>query len=123
MADIKGFSFPFQFSPRGGVAESTNLDKIKANLNALVLTGVGERLMRPNIGTAGYELLYSNMSAQELMLLKHDIKYGIEAGDTRVVVVDLTIGKPSVNGAVMVDVTFMLNGSYEEHLLSVELEN
>lgn len=123
MADIKGFSFPFGFSPRGGVNESTNLDKIKANLNALVLTSIGERLMSPNVGTVGYKMLYSNMSAPEVIALKYDIKTGIEAGESRVVVVDLQVTVPDTDGRAIVDITFLLNGSYEEHLLTVELEN
>lgn len=122
MADIKGFSFPFQFSPRGGVAESSNLDKIKANLNALILTSAGERLMRPNVGTMGDRLLYSNMTTAEIVMMKHNIKSGIEAGESRVVVVDLSITTADENGKALIDVTFLLNGSYEEHLLTVELE-
>ena len=122
MADIKGFSFPFQFTPRGGVAESTNLEKVKANLNALILTATGERLMRPNVGTMGDRLLYSNMSTAETIMMKHNIKSGIEAGESRVVVVDIAISTPDENGKTLIDVTFLLNGSYEEHLLTVELE-
>lgn len=122
MAVIKGFSFPFRVSPRGGMEESTGIEKIKGNLRALVLTALGERLMSPDVGTLGYNYLFSNIDSSEFVFLKQDIKSGIERGERRVAITDVRMTQPNAGGQMLLEVDFILTSTMDQQSISVSLE-
>lgn len=122
MAELKGFAFPFRLSARGGVVEKSGVDKIKDNLSAIVLTSIGERLMSPNVGTFGYQRMFKNMSTQDIGILKYDLRRGIENGEGRVTVTDLQITTPNDYGHCLVKVEFILNSTYEQYEITVDVE-
>lgn len=113
MAKLKGLSFPLKFSPRGSLSTSEGIDKVKENIKAIVLTAVNERVMNPSIGAMGYEYLMRNLTPQETSILKHELRLGIEAGEGRVVVLDINISQPELDGQLQISLTFKLDSSTE----------
>lgn len=53
-----GIKFPFAFSTAGGVARSQSARKVGDNLNALILSGLNERVIRKRVGVMGYQRLF-----------------------------------------------------------------
>lgn len=113
MANLKGLSFPLKINKRGGFGVSTGVEKIKDNLKALILTGLGERVMNPSVGSMGYAHLFNNLGYSELSILKHRIRTGIEAGESRVTVLDLDIQQPNQEGELLIHMTFRIDSSNE----------
>ena len=113
MAELKGFSFPLRFSNLGSFSLSTGVDKIKENIRAIVLTSMGDRIMNPDIGTLGRLSVFQSMSASQLNLLKHHLKTGIEAGETRISVLDIQVTQTTQDGELLVDLTFKLDTETE----------
>lgn len=113
MATLKGLSFPLKFSGRGSFSTSAGVDKIKQNIQAIVLTSVGERIMNPVIGTLGITSVFQNMSEGQKSLLKHHIKLGIETGESRVSILDLTLKQDTPDGVLLVDMVFMIDTDTE----------
>ena len=59
MSDITGFSFPFAIDPvSGGVSKATGADKIRQNIQALLGTRFGERVMLREYGTRIHSLVH-----------------------------------------------------------------
>lgn len=113
MANLKGLSFPLKFSGRGSLSTTTGVDKIKENIKAIVLTSVGERVMNPAIGTMGVNSIFQNMEEGQKSLLKHHIKLGIETGESRVSILDLTLKQDAPDGVLLVDMVFKINTDTE----------
>lgn len=118
MSKLKGLSFPIKFSPRGSLSTTTGIDKIKENIKAIVLTALNERVMNPGIGAMGYQYLMRNLTDQERSILKHEMRLGIEAGESRIVVLDIKIDQPSIDGKLLISLTFKLDNSTEYEDLS-----
>lgn len=110
---LKGLSFPLKFNKRGSLSTTTSVDKIKENIKALILTAAGERLMSPRLGTVGYEHLFRNIDPLEIGLIKHQIRMGVEAGESRVTVVDVEVAQPEVDGQLQIHMTFKIDTSNE----------
>jgi len=113
MAKLKGLTFPLKFSPRGSLSTTEGVDKIKENIKAIVLTAINERVMNPGVGAMGYEYLMRNLTSQEASVLKHQLRLGIEAGESRIVVLDINLSKPEQDGQLLVTLTFKLDSSTE----------
>lgn len=113
MAELKGLSFPIRFGARGSLTTTTGSDKIKENIKAIVLTSVGERVMNPTVGTHSYEYVFRNMTEQQQSLLKHQLRLGIEAGETRVTVMDIEVAQKDRGGQFLLNITFKLDTETE----------
>lgn len=122
MAELRGFAFPFRLGSQGGVVEKSGIEKVKDNLSAIVMTSVGERLLSPNVGTYGYERLFKNMTAQDLGIVKHDIRRGLEGGESRVTVTNVDVTQPNEYGHCIVKVDFLLNETFEQFSITVDVE-
>lgn len=60
MALFTGFSFPFRKGASSFPEVATDNDLIKQSLIQLVLTGAGERLMRPNVGSSAFAYIFED---------------------------------------------------------------
>ena len=118
MASLKGLSFPLKFSGRGSLSTTTGVDKIKENIKAIVLTSLGERFMNPSVGTMGISSVFQNMSDGQESLLKHHIKLGVETGESRVSILDLTLKQDTPDGVLLVDMVFKINTETEYETLT-----
>jgi len=113
MPILKGLSFPISFNKRGSLSQSEGLTKIKENLKALVLTAVGERRMNPHVGASGYEYMFRNLDESEISILKYQIRMGLEAGESRVTIVNVTITQPDQEGQLLIDISFRVDTTNE----------
>jgi phage baseplate assembly protein W len=113
MAELNGLSFPLRFSSLGSLATTKGVDKVKENIHAIVLTCVGERVMNPNVGTLARNQIFRNIDEDMLSTLTHHLRTGIEAGDQRVIVLDVNIERTDKDGKLLVDVMFKLDSQSE----------
>jgi phage baseplate assembly protein W len=109
MALYVGFSFPFRKAPTSFPAAATDNDLIKQSLIQLILTGRGERVMRPTVGSGAYSFVFEPNTAPLTMLMQTEIRNVITKWEPRVLLqsVDVQRGNPSdnVNGPATVTVT------------------
>ena len=74
-----GWRFPIVPDDAGRLGYASGTDSIDACLRALLLTGLGERVMRPDLGTRAPELVFAPGSTQNL----HDLEDSIREAVTR----------------------------------------
>jgi len=64
--NVRGFSWPFTFGPRGHANRVEGVSRIKQNLIGIVMTRAGERIRERDFGAFGFELVGRNMTESRL---------------------------------------------------------
>ncbi len=88
---ICGFAFPFRLDAGGGLAETSGTDKLKQNIIHLLLTGIGERVMRRDYGGGLRELVHDPNNDALRAITQYQIARAIEQWEPRVQVQGVTI--------------------------------
>jgi phage baseplate assembly protein W len=102
----KGISFPFRFSPAGGVAVSdsslkSKFQHIKESIIQIILTELGERVMQPEFGCELQELLFEPLDSSLVNIIKYRVQNAIERWEDRVEILDITVLKSSEDSIVL----------------------
>jgi phage baseplate assembly protein W len=80
-----GAAFPFGIDPRtGGMAVARGSAKLRGNLEHLVLTGVGERVMAREYGGGAGQMLQANINDGLLAVARHRITAAVIRYEPRV---------------------------------------
>jgi phage baseplate assembly protein W len=84
-SQIRGFAFPFRIDSRsGGVAATEGPEKLRENLKHLLLTRIGERVMRRQYGGGVTQLLHENINDGIIAVARHQISKAILRFEPRV---------------------------------------
>ena len=101
----RGVAFPFRIE-NGSTKISEGLDRIYESIYQILLTGLGERVSEPTVGSKGIELIFSISSRRPFILL--DIKEKIEELDDRIKNVNITLVSES-DGEVKFNIAYTYN--------------
>lgn len=80
----RGFRFPLRPDPLGGLSYSEGDENIAHCIEVLVLTRLGERVMRPDYGSRAPEMVFAPGSDRNLQLLEESLRATIERWEPRV---------------------------------------
>jgi uncharacterized protein len=84
-----GWRFPIVPDDAGRLRYARGAESIDACLRALLLTGLGERVMRPDLGTRAPDLLFAPGSSQNLHDLEDSIREAVTLFEPRVELEDV----------------------------------
>jgi phage baseplate assembly protein W len=79
-----GWRFPILPDETGALAYNSGDDNVEQSLRLVLLTAVGERIMRPDFGSKAPALVYSPASVQYLGLLETTIRDAVRDYEPRV---------------------------------------
>jgi uncharacterized protein len=79
-----GWRFPIVPDDAGRLGYAHGAESIEHCLRALLLTGLGERVMRPDLGTRAPELVFAPGSVQNLHDLEDSIRAAVQRFEPRV---------------------------------------
>jgi phage baseplate assembly protein W len=85
----KGWRFPIVPGPTGALEYSEADDNVEHSLRVLLLTRIGERVMRAGFGTRLGELVFRPGSEQNLKSLESEVRNAILKFEVRVEVLDV----------------------------------
>jgi uncharacterized protein len=92
MEQLTGFAFPFQIESLGhGVALSEGKKKIKENIIQIILTGIGERVMRHDYGAGIRELVHDPNNDVLRSIVQHQIAKSIGKWEPRVMLQEVNV--------------------------------
>lgn len=80
----KGWRFPIVPGPTGALEWSAADDNVEHSLRVLLMTRVGERVMRGGFGSRLGELVFRPGSTQNLRALEHEVEAVIRREEPRV---------------------------------------
>jgi phage baseplate assembly protein W len=109
---IIGISFPFQRGSTSFPKVSENNDVIAQNIQRILTTRRGERVMRPNAGSAVWDFVFENTGSVLNARIEHDVRQAIAEGEPRVTVLQVSITEEERRDGdkdVVVDIIYSVN--------------
>jgi phage baseplate assembly protein W len=85
----RGWRFPILPDETGSLAWSEGQENVEQSLKLLLLTALGERVMRPTFGTEAPRLVFAPGSEQYLRLLEQSIRAAVRDFEPRVDLLDV----------------------------------
>ena len=118
MAIFSDFNTSFAVHPvKKDISLKTDVDAVKQSVRNLILTDKGERLMQPNVGCKVRSLLFENISAQTILLVKTTITDTITQYEPRAIVENVKVSADPDNNNLNVSILFsLINNSNVEQL-------
>jgi phage baseplate assembly protein W len=117
---ITGFAFPFAIDPgTGGVKTLSDDDKLRANIVHIVLTNVGERIMRRSYGGGVRQLVQDPNDQILATLIQHQIGKTVGQLEPRVVLQTLTLTRTADGAGLQIDIRYVVRRSQATQTLSI----
>ena len=117
---ITGFAFPFQIDPStGGVKTCSDDDKLRANIVHIILTNVGERVMRRSYGGGLRQLVQDPNNNALWAVVQHQIGKTIGLLEPRVQLQQLTVTQSDDGATLFVAVRYVITRKQLVQTLSV----
>lgn len=118
---IYGFAFPFQIDPdTGRVATSANSDKLRENLKQLILTEIGERVMRRDYGGGVWQLVNDPDNSALCAVVQHQIAKNVARWEPRVVLQEVVVTRgDGAEGTLWVNIQYIDRDNQSSEKLAV----
>jgi uncharacterized protein len=117
---ITGFAFPFRIDPAtGGVQTQSDDDKLRANIVQIIMTNIGERVMRRGYGTSLRNLAQDPNNQVLWSIIQHQIGKSVGLLEPRVMLQQLTVSSASDPATVLVNVRYVIRATQAARSLSV----
>lgn len=85
----KGWTFPPQINPHGGVAMSSEDEKIRQSIRIILSTAKGERVMRPEFGCGIHDYAFAVANAQTLTSIESAVREALIMWEPRIEVISV----------------------------------
>ena len=119
MKEIHGFSIPFRIAPGGGIARASGAAKIKENIIHILLTAVGERVMRRTYGGGIAQLVHDPNNDALRAIVQHQIGRSIGEWEPRVLLQSVTLAQE--DGTLVAQVDYIERRTRQRESVSVPL--
>jgi len=108
----RGVAFPIQPDGTGGLAYVEGQQHVEQSLKILLMTALGERVMRPGLGCKAPGMVFAPGSVQYLRLLENTVREAVRDWESRVELED--VRAEAVTGAenhVVINIAYKIRGS------------
>lgn len=109
----KGFAFPMQINPQGGIDESRQEQKIKESILIILGTQYGERVMRPKFGCNLRSLLFAPNNTSTANLARHYVEEGLTRWEPRIVLDEVIVENDHSHGRLMINIYYRIKSTNE----------
>lgn len=117
--EIRGFSFPFRIDSSGGVAQTSGPEKLKENIKHILLTGIGERVMRRDNGGGLRQLVHDPNNDALRAIVQHQIAKSIGYWEPRVQVQGVTVTQK--DGMLSIEILYVISQTQQLQSTSVPI--
>lgn len=108
----RGWRFPIQPDAGGGLGYTEGGANIEQSLRILLMTSLGERVMRPTFGCEAPRLVFAPGSVQYLGLLETTVREAVRDWEPRVQLDDVAVeAVPGDETRVNVNIDYRIRGS------------
>lgn len=115
----RGFSLPFRIGEGGGVAMEQGDEKLKENLIHLLLTDIGERVMRRTYGGGMRALLHDPNNDALRAIAQRQIAKAIAEHEPRVQVQSVAVGQQG--GTLIAELRYLVRESRQLQAVTIPL--
>jgi uncharacterized protein len=107
-----GWSFPPAFSKAiRGVQMDSDLDDVRASIEILLSTTLGERFLQPKYGCNLEKLVFDPLSTTMITYVKGLVEQAIFNFEPRIIVNDVVIGGADTEGIILIEIRFTVRAT------------
>ncbi len=108
---IRGIAFPFTRSATSLPAASTDFDTIADNIERILMTRRGSRVMRPSTGSNVFDFAFESIGAVLRARIDDEVRRALAEGEPRAQVLQVNVEErtSSIGTQVVVDVNYRVN--------------
>lgn len=120
MPGITGFAFPFRIDPAtGGVQSQSDADKLRANVVHIIMTNIGERVMRRSYGAGLRQLIQDSNNQVLWSIIQHQIGKSVGQFEPRVLLQQLTVSQGDDPATVLVQIRYVIRNTQAVQSFSI----
>lgn len=114
----RGWSFPVQVSPRGGLALASGPTDIEAAMRMIIETAPGERVMRPEFGCRIWDHVFDSTDSTTLGLMAQAVAEALARWEPRADIEELAVDvDPDGPGRVLIDIAYRIKATNDRRNL------
>jgi phage baseplate assembly protein W len=114
----QGFKFPLRPDAAGALGYENGPALVEQSLRLILLTALGERVMRPAFGCEAPRLIFAPGTTQFLSLLERSIRDALRDWEPRIIVDDVRAeANPDEPWRVTVNIAYLLRPSMTRHTM------
>lgn len=102
----QGISFPLRINVQGGIQISTFILNIEESICLILRTKLGERLYRPDFGSRLFELVFTPLNTQTLLLIRLYVEEALEKWEPRIVLNEIRTDPDPLHGRVDIGIFY-----------------
>jgi len=108
----RGLAFPLLPDATGGLAYAQGEQHVEQSLKLLLMTALGERVMRPALGCKAPGMVFAPGSVQYLRLLENTVREAVRDWEPRVELQDVAAeAVESAENHIVVNIAYKIRGS------------
>ena len=114
----RGWRFPLGVDGRGGLAVSSYDGDIEQAMIIILSTAQGERVMRPEFGSAIHDLIFAPYNATTAGMLAYHVQEALARWEPRIEVSDIDVQPtPGDSSQIMIEIRYLVKGTNDERNL------
>ncbi|HKJ69035.1 MAG TPA: GPW/gp25 family protein [bacterium] len=108
----KGWKFPVQVDDMGRIALSEYEEDIQEAIRIILLTSLGERVMRPEFGAGLHDYVFETMSATNIGNIQTAVQDGLIEWEPRIEVLAVNVEPdPGEIGKLLIDIDYRVRAT------------
>jgi phage baseplate assembly protein W len=107
----KGFAYPLQINPQGGIKISKQEQKIKESILVVLGTQYGERLMRPDFGCNLKSLIFAPNNTATANLARHYVEEGLTKWEPRIILDEVIVENDNSQERLIIHVRYRIKST------------
>ena len=92
-----GWTFPPQIGPQGGLMLTNDRNELDQSMRIILMTAIGQRVMRPTFGCRIHELLFAPNNSQTAARARRYVEEALGMWEPRVIVKEVEVGPHSIH--------------------------
>ena len=119
----RGLSFPPRLGPEGGFVWSEGPDNIREAIRVILLTDLGERVRRPELGGDLHRFLFEPNTATTRRLIRDRIELALTTWEPRIALESVDVEPdPGDAGAAVATITYRLVATQANEQLNLRVQ-
>ena len=114
----RGWTFPPQIGSHGGWALTSERNEIDQAIRIVLMTAIGQRVMRPNFGCRIHELVFAPNNSQTHGRAKRYVEQALAMWEPRITLRDVNVGPhPDRPNQLLIDIKYVVKSTNDPRSL------
>jgi phage baseplate assembly protein W len=113
-----GWAFPPTVDARGRIALARQERDVEEAIRMILLTPIGQRVMRPEFGCRIHDLIFAPNEATTTGLAKYYVEDALGMWEPRIDVTDVLVAPDPLNtGRLLIEIRYVIKATHDERAL------